>query len=91
MWRFKTEKEFIQEFGKDWKSTFKVGWNNAGCMDHLFGWTPTDKIDQEKINIIMKKKVVDFFCMKNNTNEDMNWTYTSDMFIQSKCQLEFDI
>ncbi|MDO4714023.1 MAG: hypothetical protein Q4B28_05275 [bacterium] len=32
--RFKTEAEFIAEFGKDWRDI--VNWNTRGEMDHLF-------------------------------------------------------
>lgn len=35
IWRFKTEQEFIDEFGDDWK--IKAQWNGGGRMDYLFG------------------------------------------------------
>lgn len=34
-YRFKTEKEFIEEYGKDWGN--KVNWNPYGEMDYLLG------------------------------------------------------
>lgn len=33
--RIKTEKEFLKEFGEDWRAV--VDWNYRGKMDHLFG------------------------------------------------------
>lgn len=33
--RIKTEKEFLKEFGEDWRTV--VDWNYGGGMDHLFG------------------------------------------------------
>jgi hypothetical protein len=35
--RFKTEAEFVKEFGKDWRHTGDKEWNNDGVMDYLFG------------------------------------------------------
>lgn len=33
--RFKTEEEFIKEFGKNWRKF--IGWNARGAMDYLLG------------------------------------------------------
>ena len=35
--RFKTEEEFLKEFGPKWTSEVKYGWNSDGEMDYLFG------------------------------------------------------
>ena len=35
--RFKTEAEFIKEFGEDWRHTGDKRWNKYGEMDYLFG------------------------------------------------------
>lgn len=34
-YRFKTEKEFIEEFGHNWRPI--VGWNCSGQMEYLLG------------------------------------------------------
>jgi len=33
----KTEQEFIEEFGEDWRKSESIDWNPDGQMDHLFG------------------------------------------------------
>ena len=35
--RFKTEAEFITEFGTDWKERVQHKWNSDGDMDYLLG------------------------------------------------------
>ena len=35
IWRVKTEQEFINEFGDDWRRS--LSWNVAGAMNYLFG------------------------------------------------------
>jgi hypothetical protein len=35
IWRVKTEQEFIDEFGDDWRRS--LSWNVAGAMNYLFG------------------------------------------------------
>ena len=37
MCRFKTEEEFIKEYGKNWLSNSNIHWNDEGEMDYLFG------------------------------------------------------
>lgn len=42
-WRFKTEKEFLEEYGEDWRGM--VGWRSVdNAMDYLLG-TPYDPIN----------------------------------------------
>jgi len=36
-YRFKTESEFLTEFGENWRSNVDRLWNSSGRMDHLFG------------------------------------------------------
>lgn len=40
--RFKTEQEFIKEFGEDWRKI--VGWTTPNNMDYLFGQYYNDKV-----------------------------------------------
>jgi len=55
--RFKTEQEFIEEFGEDWKC--RVNWNNKTGMDYLLG-----------TQIIIPSYVdIDGFFHIKNTNE----------------------
>jgi hypothetical protein len=37
MWRFKTESEFIADYGRLWRDRVPGGWNNIGRMDYLLG------------------------------------------------------
>ena len=46
-YRIKTEKEFIEEFGEDWRY---VGWNDEGNMDYLFGYILPDDYTNENFN-----------------------------------------
>jgi hypothetical protein len=36
-YRLKTEQEFLNEFGVNWRSEVRCHWNSAGEMDYLFG------------------------------------------------------
>lgn len=36
-YRFKTEAEFIKEFGKKWQKKLYENWNSRNEMDYLFG------------------------------------------------------
>ena len=56
MWRFKTEKEFIKQYGQKWRDVVNRKWHNEGGMDHLLGWTPKE-IDQPFIEEIMFNKL----------------------------------
>jgi hypothetical protein len=44
--RFKTEKEFENDYGKDWRIKVSPPWNRSGKMDYLFG-LPWDKGEGE--------------------------------------------
>lgn len=99
MWRFKTEKEFIKEFGEDWKREVRCTWNEEGEMDHLLGWTPPNKLDQFKIYEIMRYRKTNNFTLRYNDDEKkrfedytMSWSYSYDMFTEANknSQLEFD-
>jgi hypothetical protein len=37
MYRIKTEREFISEFGKNWRDKVETRWNSRGQMDYLCG------------------------------------------------------
>ena len=56
-YRFKTEQEFIDEFGTEWK--YKTSWNNKDGMDYLLG---------TQINIPIDIDIDGFFHIRN-TNE----------------------
>ena len=48
--RFKTEKEFEKEHGKDWRR--KIGWNSDGLMDYLCGTeVPSDAVARMQADI----------------------------------------
>ena len=42
-YRFKTEQEFFEEYGGNWKDI--VSWNDIDQMDHLFGMVINVPID----------------------------------------------
>lgn len=35
--RFKTEQEFIRDYGRDFRDNLQLDWNSDGDMDYLFG------------------------------------------------------
>lgn len=45
--RFKTEQEFKEEFGDDWRKKLKYSWNEIGYMDYLFGKDYTKEVEKE--------------------------------------------
>jgi len=47
-YRFKTEQEFIKDYGLTWRA--RVNWNQEGKMDHLLGNIFPKKIKKEYIN-----------------------------------------
>ena len=51
-YRFKTEQEFISEFGEDWRNGNCCGLNFSITMDYLLGTEIDDSIIEEKINDI---------------------------------------
>ena len=50
-WRFKTEKEFIDEYGNEWR--LAAGFNGRGCMDYLLG--TTIELDDDALRVIKQK------------------------------------
>ena len=50
-YRFKTEKEFIEEFGYDWRNIINRKWRLDNRMDFLFGV----EIDHEYVESIKKE------------------------------------
>jgi hypothetical protein len=48
MWRFKTEEEFIKDFGPNWREYVACRWDLEGNMDYLFGKIISpDKLDKK--------------------------------------------
>ena len=47
-YRVKTEQEFLEEFGSEWK--YKTSWDNKGHMDYLFGYILPDDYTNENFN-----------------------------------------
>lgn len=43
--RIKTEQEFIEEYGEDWRN--RISWTTSTSMDYLFGLTLTKKQEEE--------------------------------------------
>ena len=80
MWRFKTEKEFEAEFGKNWRKTIHYSWPVAGDMDYLFGQTINpDKIDSftgmPKLGLVCTIKMYGI----GKRGNDTNWNISKDM------------
>ena len=61
-YRFKTETEFLKEFGRSWKNL--SGWNDEYGMDYLLG---TD-IDVPHVCLNKKGDVIDRFSIRNITD-----------------------
>jgi hypothetical protein len=74
--RFKTEQEFIKEFGEHWKRT--VDWNFDGKMDYLFG-TELPKQDEE----YFKKYRGPEECTRSH---DLRWSIDRRMLTESKTE-----
>ncbi len=66
-YRFKTEAEFVKEFGDGWKSKISNGWNHSGEMDYLFN-TPFEVNEREL------KKVLD-----GGSGNSGGWAISKDM------------
>jgi hypothetical protein len=91
MWRFRTKKEFIRDFGEDWENKINATWNHMGHMDHLLGWTPESKQDQDFIQGLFDGEIKSAYSLMNKiTDKQMSWTYSVDMFIEASPQLEFN-
>jgi hypothetical protein len=70
-YRFKTEEEFIKEFGKYWQSD--VNWNSNGDMDYLFGIDFDNYLNDEGFASIRNK----------GFRGPYNWTICNEMLIQN--------
>ena len=46
-YRFKTEEEFLEEFGERWRREIKMSWVGSGEMDYLLG-KPLDSFEYER-------------------------------------------
>ena len=76
-YRFKTEQEFIDEFGDKWKS--KVCWNGYGRMDYLFG------IEIQGYNEDYFNTDICDFMLKNTSNGYVSyWCISNDMVKQTQ-------
>lgn len=83
--RIKTEKEFEEEYGLEWKSKVNYYWNEQGHMDFLFG-----KNLEKKIPDII---IIDRNFSTNVFNPDINnrsWTVSFDMIKENE-KLLFDV
>ena len=47
--RIKTEEEFLTEFGINWMSDIRYGWNHDGRMDFLFGVNIEEYISEDDL------------------------------------------
>ena len=52
-YRFKTENEFIEEFGHNWKRRIESGWASHGEMDYLFGQIYPHNINIDNRNYVL--------------------------------------
>jgi hypothetical protein len=86
IWRFKTEQEFIDEFGRDWIS--KSQWNTFGRMDYLFG-KPVINPDFDP-NIYNGRTINTFDEFGIESGEVNDWSMFAEMFkkIESEQQPE---
>lgn len=76
IWRVKTEQEFIDEFGENWKTQIK--WNVTGNMDYLFGKPVTNpNFDGENITFQIFDTAEELGIDSGKYNK---WSLDSDMF-----------
>lgn len=75
--RFKTEQEFIQEFGKDWRDDVQYTWKSPE-MDRLLG-TAVPEATARRL------RVVDEAYMTDN---GIKWTISSDMVVDGQVTLK---
>ena len=98
MYRFKTEQEFIKEFGEEWYSLVMCCWDTGEgyfSMNHFLGWEPTSKIDQEFIDTIYRRKTYDGYSFEPNyemslKGNPMRWKFSYQMFTKINGQMEFN-
>ena len=58
-WRFKTEEEFIDEYGDDWKQ--EVNWSSSNGMDYLLGEEIAETLNsRDAISLLQKQKGVNY-------------------------------
>lgn len=71
-YRIKTEKEFIEEFGKNWKLEVSRTWNLEGKMDYLFGK-------------VLDGKDTDFTAFERGSSIQVDsWAISRDMVVEIK-------
>jgi hypothetical protein len=75
-YRIKTQEEFIEKFGKNWRHIILCGWIED--MDHLF--------DKEIPDIIAKQIITDSysFIINEVCMFPSNWKISIDMIIENK-------
>ena len=84
MWRFKTEEEFIAQYGKDWQQRIPSNWNDAGRMDYLYG----QEIESKYFNSVGKPTVGSGCTAKRygikhpKKDGDSSWTISREMLIE---------
>lgn len=79
-YRFKTEDEFIADYGIDWRSI--ISWNPDGEMDYLFGQDLLS-IDKEKTDDLLIHGIVNsrgFVMMLSSNN---GWYVQKEMLIKN--------
>ncbi len=78
IYRFKTEQEFIEEFGNRWHNKVYQTWESEGNMDYLFG----QEISQEFYNKVVtnpNKTAKLEYSGLNEDYEDVIWSISPDM------------
>ena len=77
-YRIKTEQEFINEFGDNWRNNIRFGWNDSGKMDYLFNL-------EINYNYYKRCLVNDKLLLDDNKSFDFeidDWCISSDMIKQ---------
>lgn len=78
-YRFKTEDEFIKEYGEQWRDNIDYGWDSG--MDYLFGkeYEYTKQQIEEQTNIYYDLPEAIF-----DGHSDYRWTISWDMLTKNK-------
>ena len=82
--RIKTEEEFLTEFGTNWMSNIRYGWNNDGRMDFLFGVNIEQNISEDDF------LDEDFFINITDNQDGYTWMISRDM-IKENSKYGYDL
>jgi hypothetical protein len=89
MWRFKTEEEFLAQYGEDWKRSIDERWNESGKMDYLFGKEIKPKyLERDGRPGIGHCSTISQYGIKPASDCDAWWSISRHMLIEVEDQIK---